>query len=105
VMSAGPIGCEGLDDVLVADMKRMNIHPQDAQLLPEGKGWLLVEFGGETKEESDARARALMATLQSTAKAPSMTLIDDKEKVEKLWKVREAGLGATARLANGEETW
>ena len=37
--------------------------PRDVTLLPEGKGWLLVEFGGETKEESDAKARALMARL------------------------------------------
>ena len=29
-------------------------------MLPDGRGWLLVEFGGETKEEADAKARALM---------------------------------------------
>src|SRR5207249_6938102 len=52
VMEAKPIGCEGLDDVLVTDMKRMKIHPQDTELLPEGKGWLLVEFGGDSKAES-----------------------------------------------------
>src|SRR5207253_716003 len=102
VMEAKPIGCEGLDDVLVADMKRMKIHPKDTELLPEGKGWLLVEFGGDTKAESDAKARALMARL---AGGPSMKLFDDEEHEEKLWKVREAGLGATARLADGKETW
>ena len=102
VMEAKPIGCEGLDDVLVADMKRMKIHPQDTKLLPDGKGWLLVEFGGDTKAESDAKARTLMARL---AGGPSMKLFDDKEHEEKLWKVREAGLGASARLADGKETW
>src|SRR5438874_459151 len=102
VMEAKPIGCEGLDDVLVADMKRMRIHPRDAELLPKGKGWLLVEFGGETKAEADAVAKALMARL---AGGPSMKLFDDREQEEKLWKVREAGLGATARLADGTETW
>jgi FAD/FMN-containing dehydrogenase/Fe-S oxidoreductase len=102
VMEAKPIGCEGLDDVLVKDMKRMHIHPQNTQLLPEGKGWLLVEFGGATKAEADAKAKALMARL---AGGPSTKLFDDKEEEEKLWKVREAGLGATARLADGTETW
>jgi Fe-S oxidoreductase len=101
-MEAKPIGCEGLDDVLVADMKRMHIHPQDTRLLSEGKGWLLVEFGGDSKEEADAKARALMARL---AGGPAMKLFDNKEQEEKLWKVREAGLGATARLADGTETW
>ena len=102
VMEAKPIGCEGLDDVLVEDMKRMKIHPQNTKLLPEGKGWLLVEFGGDSKEEADAKARALMERLKG---GPSTKLFDHKEDEEKLWKVREAGLGATARLASGKETW
>ncbi len=58
ILEAGPIGLEGLDDVLVDDMKKKHIHPQDITLLPEGGGWLLVEFGGETKEESDDKAHA-----------------------------------------------
>ncbi|HWE24429.1 MAG TPA: FAD-linked oxidase C-terminal domain-containing protein, partial [Myxococcales bacterium] len=102
VIEAKPIGCEGLDDVLVADMKRMKIHPQNTKLLPEGKGWLLVEFGGDTKEEADAKARALMTRLKG---GPKTKLFDDKEQEEQLWKVREAGLGATARLSGGKETW
>ena len=32
------------------------IHPQDITLLPRGGGWLLVEFGGESKEEADDKA-------------------------------------------------
>src|SRR5918911_2023689 len=79
VMEAKPIGCEGLDEVLVKDMKRMHIHPENTQLLPQGKGWLLVEFGGETKEEADAKAKALMARL---AGGPAMKLFDDKEQEE-----------------------
>src|SRR5256885_1293372 len=64
VMEAKPIGCEGIDDVLVEDMIRMHIHPEDTKLLPKGKGWLLVEYGGETKEEADAKANALVARLR-----------------------------------------
>ena len=33
-------------------------------MLPDGGGWLLVEFGGETKDEADAKARALMRDLE-----------------------------------------
>ena len=44
-----PTGLEGIDDVLVRDMKKKGIHPKDITLLPEGGGWLLVEFGGESK--------------------------------------------------------
>ena len=60
ILEFEPTGLEGLDDVLVDDMKKKGIHPQDITLLPEGGGWLLVEFGGESKEESDDKARKLM---------------------------------------------
>jgi FAD linked oxidases, C-terminal domain len=31
------------------------MHPEDIELMPEGQGWLVVEFGGETKEEADGQ--------------------------------------------------
>ena len=37
ILEAGPIGLEGLDDILVDDMKKKDIHPQDITLLPEGR--------------------------------------------------------------------
>ena len=37
ILEAGPIGLEGLDDILVKDMKNKGIHPQDIKLLPEGR--------------------------------------------------------------------
>jgi FAD/FMN-containing dehydrogenase/Fe-S oxidoreductase len=105
VMASNPIGCEGIDDILVEDMKRMKIHPEDTQLLPEGKGWLLVEFGADSKIESDARAIELLANLKLSKDSPRVRLFDDEDQAKKLWKVRESGLGATARLPDGKETW
>jgi FAD/FMN-containing dehydrogenase len=105
ILEARPIGLEGLDDVLVRDMKRKNIHPQDITLLPEGGGWLLVEFGGESKEESDAKAHELMHRLKKTKHPPSMKLFDNEAEEVHLWKVRESGLGATARIPNEKDAW
>src|SRR6266849_385376 len=42
-----PIGLEGVDERLVSDMKAKGLNLENLALLPEGKGWLLVEFGGE----------------------------------------------------------
>ena len=105
VLGFGPIGLEGMDDILVRDMKKKNIHPQDITLLPKGGGWLLVEFGGATKEESDGKARELMAHLEKARNAPSMKLFDNEEEEEHLWKVRESGLGATARIPGEPDAW
>jgi FAD/FMN-containing dehydrogenase/Fe-S oxidoreductase len=105
VMQFGPIGLEGLDDVLVRDMKKKGIHPKDITLLPEGNGWLLAEFGGDSKEESDDKARRLMEHLKTVKNPPSMKLFDNEAEEVHLWKVRESGLGATARIPGEKDAW
>src|SRR5213078_4660248 len=72
-----PIGLEGIDDVLIDAMKLKHIHPRDLEILPQGNGWLIIEFGGKTKEEADAPARELMAELKRQPGAPEMKLVDD----------------------------
>src|SRR5436190_19593405 len=71
VLAHKPIGLEGLDDRLIEDMKALGLHPEDVALLPEGNGWLLVEFGGHTKEEADAQAHDLMKELGKTKNPPT----------------------------------
>ncbi len=105
VLDFKPLALEGLDDRLVADMRKMKIHPHDIDLLPEGKGWLMVEFGGDTKEEASERAKELMDALASASDPPNMKLVDDPVHEKLLWKVRESGLGATARVPGENDTW
>src|SRR5436190_8773587 len=100
-----PVGLEGIDDVLIDAMKLKHIHPRDLQILPEGKGWLLIEFGGKTTEEADAPARKLMAELEAQPDTPTMRLVDDPEHEKVVWEVRDAGLGASARVPNQPDTW
>src|SRR5438552_3099482 len=101
-----PIGLEGVDDRLVDDMKAKGLNVDNLALLPEGKGWLLVEFGGETKEESDAKAKAKFAKLKRSRRlVPSMKLYDDKREETMIWKIRESGLGATAFVPGKPRTW
>lgn len=105
VMEAGPIALEGLDDRLVADMMHSHIHPDDVKKLPEGRGWLLVEFGGDTREEADTKAQRLMQRLRREAQPPTMKLLDEPPEEAAIWRVREAGLGATAHVPNQPITW
>ena len=65
-----------MDDLLIEDMKKKKVHLKDIPLLPEGKGWLIVEFGGESKEEADEKANKLMEDLNNKPNPPSMTLYD-----------------------------
>src|SRR5439155_5002297 len=45
VLRHEPIALEGLDQVLVENLTKKGLHPDDVKLLPNGNGWLLVEFG------------------------------------------------------------
>lgn len=105
IMDAHPVGLEGIDAGLIQDMKKKHMHPEDLDLIPEGGGWLLVEFGGETKEEVDDRIHQLMDKLKDKRNAPSMRTYDDPEEEARIWEVRESGLGATAWIPNASATW
>ena len=100
-----PIGFEGLDNFLINNVKKKGM-PQvdDLSILPEGKGWLVVEFGAESSEEAEQQARAAMSALEGPG-APSMKLFVDETKQQKVWDVREAGLGATAFVPGEPLTW
>ncbi|HEY7619200.1 MAG TPA: FAD-linked oxidase C-terminal domain-containing protein, partial [Solirubrobacteraceae bacterium] len=94
VMQTGCMACEAIDQVLVDDMQEQGMHESEIPMLPDGHGWLIVEYGADTREEADATARAAREQLE----APSSHMYDDPGDEDRLWKVREAGLGATAYL-------
>jgi FAD/FMN-containing dehydrogenase/Fe-S oxidoreductase len=100
-----PIGLEGIDDRLIADMKTKGLNVDKIDLLPDGKGWLLVEFGGETKEASDGYARTMIASLSTSPFKISHRLYDDKKDEKNIWAIRESGLGATAFVPGKGHTW
>jgi FAD/FMN-containing dehydrogenase/Fe-S oxidoreductase len=105
ILEYEPTGLEGLDRCLVQDMEGKGQHTGEIPLLPDGDGWLLVEFGGETKAESDERAEECMARLRKDSHAPTMRLFDDRGEEDRLWEVREAGLGATAYIPGERDSW
>ena len=98
ILSHKPIGLEGIDQLLIEYMKRKGLNVQDIPLLPQGEAWLLVEFGADTKEQSDQTAKDLMEELKKGDTVPTMSLFDDEKQEEMLWEVRESGLGATAAV-------
>ena len=100
-----PIGLEGIDDRLIADMKAKGLNVDKIDLLPDGKGWLLVEFGGETKEASDGYARTMIASLAASPFKPSHRLYENKREEKMVWAIRESGLGATAFVPGKGHTW
>ncbi|HWB86712.1 MAG TPA: FAD-linked oxidase C-terminal domain-containing protein [Bryobacteraceae bacterium] len=100
-----PIGLEAIDELLVENMKVKRLHPRNLKLLPEGHGWLLAEFGGENRKDSDDQARRMMDEIKKHSNAPDMKLYDDREQEHLVWQIRESGLGATAWVPGEHVTW
>ena len=89
VLAAGPIACEGLDTGIIGGLRERNLKLEDIALLPAGNAWLMVEFGGDTRQQALAKADALKNVLGGT-------VLVDKSLVNRLWTIRETGASATA---------
>ena len=106
ILEHKPLGLEGIDGQLIEDMTQLGLHRHDLSRLPDGHGYLLIEFGGESKDEADDKARKLMGELKLGKNGlDGMKLYDSPEQEAHVWKVREAGLGATAFLPGKEDTY
>jgi FAD/FMN-containing dehydrogenase/Fe-S oxidoreductase len=105
VVATHPIGCEGIDERLIEFYKKKGEHLRDTAKLPEGGGWLLVQYGADTRKEADEQARALMDELRKKPNPPTMKLYDDPAEEARIWEVRESSLGATAWVPGEPATW
>src|ERR1700731_1441679 len=104
-MEHKPVGLEGIDDLLVDYTRRKAINSEGLSLLPEGCGWLLVEFGAQTALEAESQARTLMETLSRNQGPPNMHLLTSPTQARRVWEIREASLGATSHVPGEPLNW
>ncbi|RKN40848.1 FAD-binding and (Fe-S)-binding domain-containing protein [Streptomyces hoynatensis] len=100
-----PLQLEAIDGRMAQLMREERAYLDSLARFPEGDGWLLVQFAGESKEDADAQARDLLRGLGLAEDDPRVGFSDDPERENQLLKAREAGLGVTARPPDGRETW
>ena len=104
IMQHKPIGLEGFDDLLVYYERRKGINTEGLALLPEGGGWLMVEFGGQTLSEAEAKALKLIEALSHSAAPPKIQLYSGAQ-AKRIWEVRESSLGATSHVPGEPFNW
>src|SRR2546430_2658605 len=105
VMSYGPIGLEGMDDILVEHTRRKGINSEGLALLPQGGSWLLAEFGAEKAADAEAPAHKLMTSLKRGTTPANMRLFTDKQQMKRVWEVRESSLGVLSHVPGEALTW
>jgi FAD/FMN-containing dehydrogenase/Fe-S oxidoreductase len=101
IMTTGPIALEGFDDRLVEACRRKSLNMPAIAGLPDGGGWLLVEFGGETAGEAETNARR---AADRFGRRRARILLDPAEQ-QAMWTLRESAVGATAVVPGKPATY
>jgi FAD/FMN-containing dehydrogenase/Fe-S oxidoreductase len=104
VLEYKPIGLEGFDGLLVDYMLRKHLAVDDVLLLPEGRGFLLCEFGADSAEDADAIAEKFTQAAQTFGRSCAVRSYSETE-AKRVWKVRESALGATVFVPDEKHGW
>jgi FAD/FMN-containing dehydrogenase/Fe-S oxidoreductase len=106
LMRHKPIGLEGMDYRLTDFMKAKDLHVKHLVHLPRGKGWLMVEFGGDTPAQAvEAATRAFEAIRADGTEFLDARVVADPLEQQAIWHIRESALGATAFIPGQPPSW
>ncbi len=104
ILEHKPIGLEGFDDLLVYYERTKGINSEGLALLPEGGGWLMVEFGAESLSGAELQAQRLIDALRRSPSPPNVKLYSGAQ-AKRIWEVRESSLGATSHVPGEPLNW
>ncbi len=99
----GPLTIEGMDAGLIAALRAQRPTETTSRMLPEGKGWLYVEVGGETRAEATAAAETVASAMKPYT--VSHIVVSEPSQMAQLWRIREEGAGVVTRSPDGGEAW
>ncbi len=99
-----PIGLEGIDDYLVDALKAKAHRLKELPLLPEGRSWLYIELGADTREDVLVQAERLIERLRRQPGVVSAELFADQQQAHRLWSIRHEGL-SLSRVPGAGDLW
>jgi FAD/FMN-containing dehydrogenase/Fe-S oxidoreductase len=102
ILEFQPIGLEGFEGSIVDGLKKKNAP--NLELLPQGRGFLLVEFGSDDAGETGHRATLLVDQLKRVADAPDIRVYTQTE-ARHVWKIRESGARSASAAPGSPPAW
>ena len=102
ILEFAPIGLEGFEGAIVDGLRKKGAP--NLELLPQGRGFVLVEFGAEDAAEAEATAQRLIARLKQSADPPDIRLYT-KSEARHMWKIRESGARSAAAAPGAPQEW
>ena len=104
ILTHKPIGLEGFDDLMVYYARVKGMNSEGLSLLPEGGGWLMVEFGAESIPGAELQAQRMIDALRRNPNPPNIKLYSGVN-AKRIWDVRESSLGATSHVPGEPFHW
>jgi FAD/FMN-containing dehydrogenase/Fe-S oxidoreductase len=98
-----PEALEGFDENL-PEFARFKSMP-GVRFLPAGRAFLLVELGGESRDEARERAERVIAQAREQRECTGTAYIADAREQAAVWQIRESGLGSSAFIPGRPRTW
>jgi len=102
ILGFGPIGLEGFEASIIDGLRKKGAP--NLELLPEGGGFLLVEFGADDAGAASNAADRLMQRLKGVPNPPSARLYSNTQ-AKAMWQIREAGPRSAAFAPGAPAEW
>ena len=102
ILEFGPIGLEGFEGSIIDGLRKKGAPNLD--LVPEGRGFLLVEFGFDHADQARQTAERFVDWVKRMPHAPSSRLYTSAE-ARAMWKIREAGPRSAATAPGAPLEW
>ena len=102
ILSFEPIGFEGFEGSIVDGLRRKGAPNLD--LLPQGRGIVLVEFGSDDRGSCAASCRAVDGCAEKSARCTNTRLYTPAE-ARHVWQLRESGPRAAAFAPGAAPQW
>jgi FAD/FMN-containing dehydrogenase/Fe-S oxidoreductase len=96
-----PDGIEGFDNKMF-NAVRDSRSREGLKAFPEGRGFLIIEAGGDTPEHAQSNVRRMVERSKTGGRCHVIT---DAAEQKRVWEAREAALGVTAFVRGQPEHW
>lgn len=102
ILQFQPIGLEGFEGSMVDGLRKKGASHLD--LVPDGRGYLLVEFGRDSAQEADAASAQFIEWATRIPNGPSVRQYNATQ-ARAMWRIREAGPRAAATAPGAPLEW
>jgi FAD/FMN-containing dehydrogenase len=104
ILDSKPLGLEFFESGIIDNLRTKGFEYAGMHQLPAGETFVLVEYGGDSQDEADARAEQMAARLRRLPQAPELKTYEDAQHESDVWEVRRGAIGST-RIPSSTAAW